>query len=780
MRSAELGRPPRLAQSRLRNVSSHHVTNSCLWLRPPGCRRLVASCAASKESSSASLTAERFITDAKELNATGSGLPIIDGPDWEEQHWAALKAMSAGRPVALPTPHAKFGPEDLQRIAASGPRLEDLTLEHAERLAGPGQLPAAPDGVALAFRYIPRSVLGDFRHEVEPDWRSLPAMSPAELYAGLRARNWTSAHYDPAAEPWRLQVFSCDYKHTGVTGWPGYRVVVTSRGGRRRWVDLAEEGELVQLTEQAPPASPADIGYSHVFAQLYQAYEPRYSPEALAALYGSSSSKGKAAAAAAAQHDTPALRHLDVSYHGTGSAVAPGSGTAFLMQPSWDAVTGAIRWGLERSGLPELRALRDSLLPEWRPPSLELNRSNNNLGVVYFAVCLTLGIVIPALRRSRILDIRTLEEDPGAAMEFARSKSEARKEGLTGVEFRDVAGLGPILNEVVEVVEFLKDPGTFSKLGARPPKGILLEGDPGTGKTLLAKALAGEAMVPFYQIGIALVAGELRDRYGRVELVERVSIQPKGRAYSRTMFQRGTDEEYQLMTRGRLLDRIRLALAGGFAVRTALGEETNFTAADIKRATRMAKKYVFYYGFSEAGGAGITTWANQPYSGDFVIGQQRARKVVSTDAMDAFADWPTVSEDFRFDAPSPSDVTWHRYTDEVRRVLKGCSEDVLGILAERQEAMWAGIKALSDRKELLGSELRDIFDAHPAAPSRDRDARAELAAAKLDMTIFTEGANSRWPYGIEWLDDAYPKPYWVQQQEAEAAAAQAKQPAAAL
>jgi cell division protease FtsH len=50
------------------------------------------------------------------------------------------------------------------------------------------------------------------------------------------------------------------------------------------------------------------------------------------------------------------------------------------------------------------------------------------------------------------------------------------------------------------VVEFLKDPKTFSKLGARPPKGILLEGEPGTGKTLMAKALAGEAMVPFYQV----------------------------------------------------------------------------------------------------------------------------------------------------------------------------------------------------------------------------------------------------------------------------------------
>jgi SpoVK/Ycf46/Vps4 family AAA+-type ATPase len=52
-----------------------------------------------------------------------------------------------------------------------------------------------------------------------------------------------------------------------------------------------------------------------------------------------------------------------------------------------------------------------------------------------------------------------------------------------------------------QVVEFLKDPKTFSKLGARPPKGILLEGEPGTGKTLMAKALAGEAMVPFYQVG---------------------------------------------------------------------------------------------------------------------------------------------------------------------------------------------------------------------------------------------------------------------------------------
>ena len=76
------------------------------------------------------------------------------------------------------------------------------------------------------------------------------------------------------------------------------------------------------------------------------------------------------------------------------------------------------------------------------------------------------------------------------------------------------------------MVEFLKDPKTFSKLGARPPKGILLEGDPGTGKTLLAKALAGEAMVPFYQMTgteftegiVGLGAARVRDLFKRARV----------------------------------------------------------------------------------------------------------------------------------------------------------------------------------------------------------------------------------------------------------------------
>ncbi|MBP3266540.1 MAG: AAA family ATPase, partial [Clostridiales bacterium] len=68
------------------------------------------------------------------------------------------------------------------------------------------------------------------------------------------------------------------------------------------------------------------------------------------------------------------------------------------------------------------------------------------------------------------------------------------------ITFADVAGLKEEKEELAEIVDFLKDPGKYSSLGARIPKGVLLEGAPGTGKTLLAKAVAGEAKVPFLSI----------------------------------------------------------------------------------------------------------------------------------------------------------------------------------------------------------------------------------------------------------------------------------------
>ncbi len=96
--------------------------------------------------------------------------------------------------------------------------------------------------------------------------------------------------------------------------------------------------------------------------------------------------------------------------------------------------------------------------------------------------------------------MRGMRGGAGQAFSFGKSRAKLSVGGKTKVDFNDVAGVDEAKEELEEIIEFLKAPKKFQKLGGRIPRGVLLLGRPGTGKTLLAKAVAGEAKVPFYSI----------------------------------------------------------------------------------------------------------------------------------------------------------------------------------------------------------------------------------------------------------------------------------------
>jgi len=116
-----------------------------------------------------------------------------------------------------------------------------------------------------------------------------------------------------------------------------------------------------------------------------------------------------------------------------------------------------------------------------------------NIFVSWFPMLLLIGVWVFFMRQMQ-------GGGRGGAFSFGKSRARMLDESTNTVTFADVAGCEEAKEEVSELVDFLRDPSKFQKLGGRIPKGVLMVGNPGTGKTLLARAIAGEAKVPFFSI----------------------------------------------------------------------------------------------------------------------------------------------------------------------------------------------------------------------------------------------------------------------------------------
>lgn len=144
----------------------------------------------------------------------------------------------------------------------------------------------------------------------------------------------------------------------------------------------------------------------------------------------------------------------------------------------------------------------------------------------------------------------------GSVFDFAKSKdAEYSKGQISSVTFKDVAGYEEAKTEIMEIVEFLKQPGDFTRLGAKIPKGILLVGPPGSGKTLLARAVAGEAAVPFFslsgsefiEIFVGVGASRVRDLFVKAKqkapsIIFIDEIDTVGRVRGRALSAQSNDE----------------------------------------------------------------------------------------------------------------------------------------------------------------------------------------------------------------------------------------------
>ncbi|HEX9506405.1 MAG TPA: ATP-dependent zinc metalloprotease FtsH, partial [Acidimicrobiia bacterium] len=192
----------------------------------------------------------------------------------------------------------------------------------------------------------------------------------------------------------------------------------------------------------------------------------------------------------------------DLTYSQFVSAIDDGNVKSIDFNKSTGSVSGTFKQAVtgknDFSSSGPKNNLPDSLLATIKKKGIDfkyVDAGSNILGDILLWVLplvLIIGLFVWMSRRA--------QGQMGAVMNIGRSRAKVYNTEKPKTTFNDVAGYGPVKQEIAEVVDFLKNPGKFKEIGARIPKGVLLVGPPGTGKTLIARAVAGEAGVPFVSV----------------------------------------------------------------------------------------------------------------------------------------------------------------------------------------------------------------------------------------------------------------------------------------
>ncbi len=217
-------------------------------------------------------------------------------------------------------------------------------------------------------------------------------------------------------------------------------------------------------------------------------------------------------------------RALELSYSDLVAQVQAGNVESLTVQGA--RIEGRLRAG-------EVREFVVQGPPEGSPLYADLARELDAKGIPYRFqapggaswIVPLLAYSLPVLLFALVWVYMMRRMQGGSAFTFGQSRAKLVTKEFTKVTFKDVAGIDEVLDEVREIVDYLRDPGRFVRLGAKIPKGILLVGPPGTGKTLLARAIAGEAGVPFFSISgsdfvemfVGVGAARVRDMFQKAK-----------------------------------------------------------------------------------------------------------------------------------------------------------------------------------------------------------------------------------------------------------------------